>query len=313
MKTRTLATAAAAVAVALALAGCGDDSKTREDPVIPGGSSTTDATSPTTAPDGENTDSDGDATGSGGDGTEAGAATGNEKEILDRTIDYMWDGVSSYQQVGEMEFTLEISGETIDTVMNFTSHYIPEPLQMDMNITQTQMGAESTTHMIMVPEGDNTRVYVSDSSVNQWFTYTMTPDEALESGLTTVDPMNAALQNLSDDANITLRDLPASPETGGEPAYELTIEMPPAALTQIVQANAGGVIESFEGTGTVVYVVAADDGQPFSTDVEISGVMTAGGESGDFYTRNSSTFSNWNSLAPISVPQEALGATEIEM
>lgn len=297
MKTRAFA-AAAAIA-ALALAGCGGDSKDREDVTVPGGSGATSA--PTTPEGGETAAPTTDA-----------PEASSEDEVLNRTIDYLWSG-ASYRQEGSMEVSVIVGGQTIANSVTFTNDYIPEPLQMDMTMATSTEGLTQEIRMVMVPEDANTRVYVSDLAEGSWMTYTMTPEEAADSGLGAVDPMNQALQGLGADAEITRRDLPASPETNGEAAYEITIVLPSNALTEIVSANAGGAIDSFEGSGTVVYVVAADDGQPFTATVNIDGVLTAGGESGDFATTNHSVFSNWNELTEITVPAEALDAVEVQM
>nr|NLD40179.1 hypothetical protein [Actinomycetales bacterium] len=238
MKTRAFA-AAAAIA-ALALAGCGGDGKDREDVTVPGGAGDTNA---------------GPATQEGGETaappTEPAPAAGGD-EILNRTIDYLWSG-ASYRQEGSMEVSVVVGGQAIANSTTFTNDYIPEPLQMDMTMSTSADGLTQEIRMVMVPEAANTRVYVSDLGQGGWMTYTMTPEEAADSGLGAVDPMNQALQDLGSDAEITRRELAASPDTNGEAAYELTITLPPSALTEIVSANAGGTIDGFEGSGTVVY------------------------------------------------------------
>lgn len=320
---RTRAFAAATIAAGLVLSGCSGSG----DVTVPGTAApTTDAQhettepAPTTAPEATEpaptttpeateptTPAEPEETGQAG---APGAEAGNH-ELLHRTVDYLWDA-ASYHQQGNVLTSVSTQGQEVQLEQTFAGDYVTEPLQMDMTMTQSQEAITQDIRMVLLPEGEGHRMYLSDGTSGSWVTYAMTAAQLEAEGFGS-DPMNELLKNLPADSTVAYRDVPASAETNEEDAIEFTIELPAAAITEIVSSSTGGAVSSFEGTGTMVYLVAADDGQPFRSTVTIEGVMTTMGESGDFRTTNESVFSNWNEITEITVPAEAAGATEIPM
>ncbi|MDO5494999.1 MAG: hypothetical protein Q4G64_04740 [bacterium] len=312
--------AVSALAVGLALTACGGD----ENVVVPtgpaGGQTSEGTTSPGTGVD-PTTPAPTEAAPTEAPTTEAapteaptpaapGASSEDGPALVSRTVDYLWNA-DSYRQEGRVTTSVTMQGQSEETDQQFTTDYVTDPLQMDMSTTQSQGGVSQEVRMILVPEEGAHRVYMSDLASGGWATYPLTAEEVSAQGFGS-DPMNEALRNITDPEGIRVNEVPASAETNNEAAYEITVDLPSETVVEIVGSATGGLISGFDGTGTMTYLVAQDDGQPFTASATIEGVMTIMDMDADFQTFNESTFSNWNEITEIEVPAEAQAATEIE-
>ncbi|HZK06205.1 MAG TPA: hypothetical protein VFC82_10245 [Actinomycetaceae bacterium] len=250
-----------------------------------------------------------DATGTAG--TPGGSA--EDRALLERSVEFL-NAATSFLQEGVVKTVTDIGeADSIGSDMTFETEFVRDPLQFSTRTTIVAMGQSFETRTVVVPEGEGLRIYQVDPISNSWTAFVMTHAEADTQGITRTDPLNDVLDGHPENADVESRQMKAATPTGNVDAYELTVTLPHALVDRLVVESADSDADSFEGAGTLVYVVAADDGAPITAVVEITGTLDAQGTVADFSVTSRSSFSRWNELTSIEVPPEALEAAQISV